>query len=434
MMESTSESFRVEKKTYAEKLHAKRRRRISKRILALDPKAKQAAGKSPFMSFSEYVATSEKHSDAPDIPAGRRMVTLGGKCVCHGSEGAVWERENGGRGFPPLGSYRTLAKERGLSIPISTSHLHLHHSVMLLANNGSEETIPHLLPRRGLFHGRGGGTRVHNINGPVWFAEFAATNIYQSVGSCTTTCNGEYAYAVIQNSQCWCSNYTPHASTQRRGCNSPCPGYPSDMCGGAGLYSYVLLNEGLISGTKGSESNSEVESEEPARPSSTSQEPSPSSGSTSATHSSSSTQSPVTDTTVGGVPTTVTIIPTVVFGTPPPEPAAPAEEGGMKGLAVVGIAIGCIAAVVLAALAVVSLVCYKKRQGRRDRQMIDDGGVSGSGWEGVSPASKDPFADASFSPIGRNIYERDRSGSIETLPAQTEQCLRITNPDPPEKS
>lgn len=76
----------------------------------------------------------------------------------------------------------------------------------------------------------------------------------------------------MQNSQCWCSNYTPHASTQRGGCNSPCPGYPSDMCGGAGLYSYVLLNEGLIAGTKGTESNSEVESEEPARPSSTSQE------------------------------------------------------------------------------------------------------------------------------------------------------------------
>ncbi|QPG98200.1 hypothetical protein C2857_007364 [Epichloe festucae Fl1] len=262
-----------------------------------------------------------------------------------------------------------------------------------------------------------------------------ATNIYQSVGACTTTCNGEYAYAVIQNSQCWCSNYTPHASTQRRGCNSPCPGYPSDMCGGAGLYSYVLLNEGLISGTKGSESDPEVESEEPARPSSTSQEPSPSSRSTSAPHSSSSTQSPVTTTTVNGVPTTVTIIPTVVFGTPPTEPAAPAEEGGMKGSTVVGITIGCIAAVVLAALAaVVSLVCYKKREGRRDRQMIDDGGASGSGWEGVSPASKDPFADASFSPIGRNVYERDRSGSIETLPAQTEQCLRITNPDPPEKS
>lgn len=140
----------------------------------------------------------------------------------------------------------------------------------------------------------------------------------------------------------------------------------------------------------------------------------------------------MTVTTVGGVPTTVTVIPTVVFGTPPPEPAR--EGGGMKGLTVVGIAIGCIAAVVLAALAVVSLVCYKKREGRRDRQMMDEGGASGSGWEGVSPASKDPFADASFSPIGRNVYERDRSGSIETLPAQTEQCLRITNPDPPEKS
>lgn len=45
--------------------------------------------------------------------------------------------------------------------------IHLHHSVMLLANNGSEETIPHLLPRRGLFHGRGGGTVCGREHGCV---------------------------------------------------------------------------------------------------------------------------------------------------------------------------------------------------------------------------------------------------------------------------
>lgn len=51
------------------------------------------------------------------------------------------------------------------------SHLHIsisiHHSVMLLANNGSEETIPHLLPRRGLFHDRGGGTVCGREHGCV---------------------------------------------------------------------------------------------------------------------------------------------------------------------------------------------------------------------------------------------------------------------------
>lgn len=38
--------------------------------------------------------------------------TLGSKCVCHGSKGAVWERQHSGGGFLSLGLYRALAEDR----------------------------------------------------------------------------------------------------------------------------------------------------------------------------------------------------------------------------------------------------------------------------------------------------------------------------------
>lgn len=65
-----------------------------------------------------------------------------------------------------------------------------------------------------------------------------------------------FAYAVVQDSDCWCSNYTPDDSTTEdtTKCSSSCPGYPSDTCGGDGLYGYMSLSK-EPSGTKGSGSS-----------------------------------------------------------------------------------------------------------------------------------------------------------------------------------
>jgi cell wall integrity and stress response component len=78
-------------------------------------------------------------------------------------------------------------------------------------------------------------------------------SIYQTNGLCSNFCREDYAYAITQESSCWCSNYTPHDDTQvdLGDCNINCPAYPIEKCGGRGLFGYVELNGHLPSGTQG---------------------------------------------------------------------------------------------------------------------------------------------------------------------------------------
>lgn len=74
-------------------------------------------------------------------------------------------------------------------------------------------------------------------NGPYF-------SIYNTMGSCATTCRAQFAFAVVQGQNCWCSNYIPANQASTSGCNSPCPGYPDNLCGNPvkGLYGYVPLD------------------------------------------------------------------------------------------------------------------------------------------------------------------------------------------------
>lgn len=96
---------------------------------------------------------------------------------------------------------------------------------------------------------------------------------YQSNGKCTDHCNSEgtYAFAVIQYTNCWCSNYIPSTTTDITSCQKDCPGFPDEKCGDkdAGLYIYIELS-GQPSGTAGSSqpSSTDVSSATPV-PSST---------------------------------------------------------------------------------------------------------------------------------------------------------------------
>lgn len=91
-------------------------------------------------------------------------------------------------------------------------------------------------------------------NGPYY-------NIYQSMGSCATQCQQTYAFAVLQGKDCWCSDYIPGSVTNNANCNSPCPGFPSDLCGNPseGLFGYVALNI-APSGTSGVKPVSQLQS------------------------------------------------------------------------------------------------------------------------------------------------------------------------------
>lgn len=88
-----------------------------------------------------------------------------------------------------------------------------------------------------------------------------STSIYMSNGQCKDTCSGEgYAVAITQGQSCWCSNYVPLDTASSSNCDTNCPGYPSEQCGGDGYYGYVIIS--TPSGTKGAESASSTKVED----------------------------------------------------------------------------------------------------------------------------------------------------------------------------
>ncbi|TKX22786.1 WSC domain-containing protein 4 [Elsinoe australis] len=107
-------------------------------------------------------------------------------------------------------------------------------------------------------------------------------SIYQSNGLCFDTCKDQYAFAVVQYQNCWCSNIVPSQQVDVGDCSEQCPGYPDELCGnrGSGLYGYVALSR-APSGTAGGGA-SRTQSQEQTqsapsrqRPTFSSEEPSP---------------------------------------------------------------------------------------------------------------------------------------------------------------
>ncbi|PGH16776.1 hypothetical protein AJ80_05091 [Polytolypa hystricis UAMH7299] len=72
----------------------------------------------------------------------------------------------------------------------------------------------------------------------------AVIDTFQSHGFCHDACIAKYAFAVIQDKSCWCSNVAPGENPSTDDCGSKCPGYPSETCGSKkkGLYVYIALN------------------------------------------------------------------------------------------------------------------------------------------------------------------------------------------------
>ncbi|KAK8202241.1 hypothetical protein M8818_005768 [Zalaria obscura] len=81
-------------------------------------------------------------------------------------------------------------------------------------------------------------------------------DIYQSNGACHDTCVDNYAFAIVQYQNCWCSNYAPADTVDVSECNTDCPGYPDEQCGNSDqdLFGYIKLDR-AASGTAGGSSS-----------------------------------------------------------------------------------------------------------------------------------------------------------------------------------
>ncbi|KAH7182616.1 uncharacterized protein B0J16DRAFT_385690 [Fusarium flagelliforme] len=287
-------------------------------------------------------------------------------------------------------------------------------------------------------------------------------SIYQTNGLCHDFCFDDYAYAITQGKLCWCSNYAPVKSVQESNsnCDTPCPAWPKEVCGGDGVYGYVDLGNVKPSGSRGpSPSSTKTEKDESTSASATKATSTEEEEATSATE----TEEPssiVQTVTAGGTIRTVTVAPTQqTAGVPANENTSDDsnEKSGLGTGQVVGIVVGVIAAVIFAAGFALFLWFRRKKQQNEQEAYQDDPSIrdSSSGIAqrpDMSTTGGSPIASAAagsrnstlqvdprMDPFKQGLYVRSASHeSINTLRddhdysrrIQAPKVLRATNPDP----
>ncbi|SZF05282.1 unnamed protein product [Blumeria hordei] len=272
-------------------------------------------------------------------------------------------------------------------------------------------------------------------------------SVYQSNGLCTNFCQKDYAFAVLQNQDCWCSNFIPATTTD--GCTVNCPGYPFEQCGGVGLYGYIALGHVSPSGTIGSSSVEETSTTAPppqvtvtAIPITTTQtevvpgipkisssvsnvNTIPNSSSSSLTIATSTsiittsitslTPTPVTSVrTISGLGSTVTIIPLTPPTSQASEPTYHKDGGrGLSTGAAVGLTAGLVALV--ATICSITYFCLRKRKERGVEDLSSIGDRRGSSAElGGHTASR------TMSENSRYVLGTDGRRVVETWESKDE--------------
>ncbi|KAJ4120044.1 Cell wall integrity and stress response component 4 [Fusarium equiseti] len=314
-------------------------------------------------------------------------------------------------------------------------------------------------------------------------------SIYQTNGLCHDFCFDGYAYAITQGKLCWCSNYAPVKSVQESNskCDTPCPAWPKEVCGGDGKTNYhrrvqsdsdiyanfhIYFHIDIIYDARKLNCmpclNTHVI---PARePGDTENEESTSASATKATSTEDEEATSATETeepssivqtvTAGGTIRTVTVAPTQqTAGIPANENTSDdsTEKSGLGTGQVVGIVVGVIAAVIFAAGFALFLWFRRKKQQNEQEAYQDDPSIrdSSSGIAqrpDMSTVAGSPIASAAagsrnstlqvdprMDPFKQGLYVRSASHeSINTLRddhdysrrIQAPKVLRATNPDP----
>ncbi|ROW09362.1 hypothetical protein VMCG_02396 [Cytospora schulzeri] len=274
----------------------------------------------------------------------------------------------------------------------------------------------------------------------------ANSSIYQSEGLCYDLCDDQgYALGILQDSNCWCSNYLPDTGDQvdTSECSSKCPGYPTDYCGGDNLYGYISLSASP-KGTQGGTTSSTSTKSKPEAAKTTS------------------------DKNTGGTPTTITSIQTVTSEgsiviqtiTTISTPSANQGSGNLSKGAVAGLTVGILAAVAAFVAGAFLFRRHKRRMqpegsmgaGGIDRQgssagiMSKAGTISSAGYglameedgsyggRRMSMKPMDPRLDpkvglyriASHDSLNTIRDDQDYSRRVHESP----RIMRVTNPDP----
>ncbi|KAI0490174.1 hypothetical protein F4859DRAFT_182672 [Xylaria cf. heliscus] len=279
------------------------------------------------------------------------------------------------------------------------------------------------------------------------------SSIWQSNGLCHDFCvDQSFAFAVLQQYDCWCSNYVPATSSQvdTDECGDVCPGWKDDTCGGDNLYGYIAL--GLTpSGTADASSTPT-----PTGQTSTTTVETSSTGTSTRTTSTADPTTSVRTVTAGGTVSleTVTVTPTPSAGSS----ADTSSSHGPSAGAIAGIVVGVLGVVaILAGLAVFFYLQRRKRQREEELASRPHSHLSGSVgvmstpttamasvWDGENTSTGRRSSrlmphDPRMDPFATNIYSRFENKSRESVNTlqdnqdYSRKVLRTTNPDPPDE-
>lgn len=277
-----------------------------------------------------------------------------------------------------------------------------------------------------------------------------------SDGLCHDTCDGS-AFAVVQGENCWCSDYEPADSiqTDTSNCNTSCPGFPEDTCGGDGLWGYMALGK-EPAGTKGAGSSTTTSSpttkHTTTAPTKTTDPPTSEEPTTS-----------LKTVTAGGTTQiqTVTVVPSMVSqSAESSNSAVPAAEGGGDGGistgAAVGIAIGVLG--FIAILGAIGAFFWLRRKRLNEEAMVERSNSGRGSSAGMMSTPRTEMAsvwdsdqlsgnrrnsrimphDPRMDPFAANLYSRGENKSHESINTiqdnhdYSRKVLRTTNPDPPD--
>ncbi|KAK4192415.1 hypothetical protein QBC35DRAFT_222440 [Podospora australis] len=271
---------------------------------------------------------------------------------------------------------------------------------------------------------------------------------FQSEGRCNGNCTtAKKAFAIIQEKACWCSDYIPAKADLKSTseCNYTCPGYPSDLCGGYGVFAYLQIVQFRPSGTAkagiGAITEDPLPAETPAPPKSET----------------TSAGEPVVETvTVGGTVRTVTTTPQATSaGNQLQEDSS--SSSGLAGGAIAGIVVGIIGGLCVLG-AFLFILWKKKRQGDGEKGFVSP--MRGGSSSGITGTSKGPMVtadpigweakrrshlmpvDPRLDPFAKGIYLHNPNRSHDSISSlqdnhdysrrvtEAPRVLRAINPDP----
>ncbi|CAA9963218.1 WSC multi-domain protein [Pyrenophora teres f. maculata] len=207
---------------------------------------------------------------------------------------------------------------------------------------------------------------------------------WQSNGNCTSHCKqvgNNFAFAVLQFTECWCSNYIPADQTDMSNCQVDCPGFPAEKCGNKkdNLYMYIKM-DGKPSGTKGGSQPSSTAAAAPTSQTQaeTSKAPTSQKPSTTPTpnRSPTQTQQPVTMPTLvteSGVVVTRTVVVTPTAAAAAPDGSKPEPKSNVGAIA------GGVAGGFFLLIAIIGGILFLLWRKRRRQQDQENGGGDSSG-------------------------------------------------------